>query len=298
LLLETCVKILLAVDDSEASLQACRLVAGYAGDRSTHEVMLVNVQPLPVHLSAQPGVPPSVLDSALREDGRRQLERAQGLLQAAGWHADSTVLLGPAAGLLVETALESRADVLVLGAGRQGMLRGYALGSVALRVAPAAHCPVVLVKPRATLPLALGIRLRMAVPVDGSQQATEAVRRLARCAHLLGELHVDLLHFGPGLSLAGAILPPHDDVLLNWSGRDSDAVIAEPAAILSAAGITHDVHLLHGNPAAGIVAFAREHRADLIAMGSRGMGAVHHLVLGSVALTTAQLSDVPVAIMR
>ena len=172
-------KILVAVDDSEASLQACRLVAGYAGDRSALEIMLVNVQPLPVHLSPETGVPPSVLDTALRTEGRGQLDRAQGLLQAAGWHADGNVCLGPVAATLTEAALERSADVLVMGAGRQGMLRGYALGSVALRVAPAAHCPVVLVKPGAVLPLALGTRLRVTVPVDGSQQAIEAVRRLA-----------------------------------------------------------------------------------------------------------------------
>ena len=44
--------ILLAVDDSEAAQHACRLLAGYAGDRSALRVTLLNVQRPPLRLSA------------------------------------------------------------------------------------------------------------------------------------------------------------------------------------------------------------------------------------------------------
>ena len=111
-------------------------------------------------------------------------------------------------------------------------------------------------------------------------------------------MHVDLVHFHAGLPLAAVILPPHDDVLQEWSGLESDAALRQPAQTLSEAGISHAVHRLTGAADVEIAVFARQHSANLIAMGTRGSGAMHHLFLGSVALRTAQVSEVPVALMR
>jgi nucleotide-binding universal stress UspA family protein len=63
-------------------------------------------------------------------------------------------------------------------------------------------------------------------------------------------------------------------------------------------GIAGPVPGRAGAPDTGIAAFAAEHRADLVAMATRGTGAMHHLLLGSTALRTAHVSDVPVALLR
>lgn len=64
------------------------------------------------------------------------------------------------------------------------------------------------------------------------------------------------------------------------------------------AGIGHEVHILAGEPAEGIAQFAQEHSADFVAMSTRGLGALHHAFLGSVALKVAHLSSIPVAFLR
>ena len=290
--------ILVAIDDSEAALHACRLLAAHAGERAGHEATLVNVQRLPLRLAPQPGLHQSVVEEALRDEGERLLQQARQILAAAGWSAQVLVRLGPPADTLLECLQQRAIDLLVMGSGRQGPLRGYAVGSVALRVAAAAPCPVVLVRAGAKLPAELGRRLRVTAPVDGSAESERAIRRLVACAGVLGELHVDLLHFRPGLTLAGAVLPPHDDVLRQWSGGDGDAVLAQPAQLLARHGISFQVHALAGDADTGIATFAGEHQADLIAMATRGTGAMHHLLLGSTALRTAHVSGVPVALMR
>lgn len=290
--------ILLAVDDSEASLHACRLVAGYAGDRSKIRITLLNVQRPPLRLSAEFGVDQAALEAAMREQGERELEQGRVLLVASGHHPERMIKIGPPADTILDVARQCRNCVLVMGTGRHGPLGGYAMGSVALRVAPAAECPVVLVGPGVQLPPELGIRVRVAAPVDGSPAAVQAVRRLVNCAGLLGRMQVDLVHYRPGLSLAAAILPPHDDVLQEWGGRQSDAALGVPAQMLADAGISHDVHRLVGEPKADIALFARRQGAELIAMGTHGTGAMHHLLLGSAALKTALVSHVPVAFMR
>lgn len=290
--------ILLAFDGSEAALHACRLVAAFANAQGASQVTLLNVQRPPLLLSPQGGVSYTVLEDALREEGGRLLQQAMDVLAAGGCTAQAISRVGPPAAIILEAARERGADVLVLGNGRTGILGGYALGSVALRVAPAAHCPTVLVGARVRLPGAPGRALRVAVPVDGSVESLQAVQRLVRCAGLLGRLQVDLLHFQPGITLAASILPPHDDVLREWSGRESDAALTQAMQLLGDAGIAHEVHRLTGDPASGIAAFSRTRGCELIAMGTRGLGAMHHLLMGSVALQTVRASDVPVALLR
>lgn len=290
--------ILVAIDDSEAALHACRLLAAHAGDRSGHQLTLINVQRLPLRLAPLPGLHQAVVEEALRGEGERLVQGAQQLLAAGGWQAHTVVRLGPPADTLLECIQQRAIDLLVMGSGRQGPVRGYAVGSVALRVAAAAPCPVLLVRAGAKLPAQLGRRLRVTAPVDGSAESERAIRRLVACAGVLGELHVDLVHFRPGLTLAGAMLPPHDDVLREWSGNEADAVLAEPAQLLARHGISCQVHALAGEADTGIAAFAGERQADLIAMATRGTGAMHHLLLGSTALRTAHMSDVPVALLR
>jgi len=290
--------ILLAVDDSEASLHACRLVAAFAGDRSTIRVTLLNVQRPPLRLAPGSGLDHAALEAAAREQGEREIGPGRALLEASGHRPEPMVRIGPPADTILDVAQRWENCVLVMGSGRHGPLGGYAMGSVALRVAPAAHCTVVLVRPGVQLPPELGIRLRVVAPVDGSPESVQTVRRLVDCSGWLGRVHVDLVHFGPGLTLAAAILPPHDDVLKEWGGRQSDAALGAAEKMLAAACISHDVHRLVGEPKADIAVFARKQGADLIAMGTRGSGAMHHLLLGSVALKTALVSDVPVAFMR
>lgn len=291
-------KLLIAVDGSEAALRACEIVAGYAGDRSRIEVTLLNVQRPPVRAWVEPGVEQAVLDKALRDEGLHKLERGLGVLRNAGLAGRGLVALGAPAETLLQWVRDNSTDLLVMGSGRHGMLGGYAMGSVALRVAPAAQCPVLLVPPNARFAAKPATRMRVTAPVDGSDASARAIHRLAGWAPLLGALHVDLVHFSTGLTLAGAVLPPHDDVMAQWRGDESRAALQTPSEVLSAAGIPCSLHSLTGEAGTGIVGFARETSADLIAMGTRGMGAMHHFVLGSVALTVAQRSDVPVALLR
>lgn len=295
---KTDVQLLLACDDSEAALRACRLVAAYKGARSRLAVTLLNVQRPPLRVSAEPGVEQAVLEAALRKEGLHQLEPGLSVLRAAGLDPCTLVSVGPSADRILRAARDQRADLLVMGGGRRGMLGGYAIGSVALRVAPAAPCPVLLVMPHARIPVELGARLRVVAPVDGSDVSERAIRHLIACAPALGTVHVDIVHFHPGLTLAAAVMPPHDDVLAEWSGRTSDEALRASCDLLSTAGISYEAHRVIGDAGPGIARFANERSADLIAMGTRGGGAVHHLVLGSVALETAQLSDVPLALLR
>jgi nucleotide-binding universal stress UspA family protein len=59
-----------------------------------------------------------------------------------------------------------------------------------------------------------------------------------------------------------------------------------------------DYEVVEGDPVDAILAFARSRNADLIVVGSRGLGAMKGLVLGSVSNAILHQSDRPVLVAK
>ena len=67
---------------------------------------------------------------------------------------------------------------------------------------------------------------------------------------------------------------------------------------LERAGIRHECHIRTGALAETIVELAGEHRCTRIVMGTRGLGAVSGLVLGSVTYGVVHLAAMPVTLVK
>jgi nucleotide-binding universal stress UspA family protein len=75
------------------------------------------------------------------------------------------------------------------------------------------------------------------------------------------------------------------------------AQLARASAALAAACIEFQPHVEIGEPAPVIATFAGTYHCEMIIMGSRGLGAVAGLCLGSVAPKVVHLSPVPVLLV-
>jgi nucleotide-binding universal stress UspA family protein len=64
------------------------------------------------------------------------------------------------------------------------------------------------------------------------------------------------------------------------------------------AGVAITCEVRDGDPAAGIVAAAGDHHADLIAIGHRGHGKLAQMVVGSVARRVIETAPCPVLVVR
>ena len=285
------------VDGSPSSQQALRLLAGYRGARAALAPFLVNVQKLPLSLWPQPRPDPAAIEVALSDAGRAILEQAQAELAGAGWRAQAEVRIGVPAQAVLDEAAAWQAGLIVMGTRGMGALAALSLGSVATRVLHGAKVPVMLVKADARLPAAFGREQRALLAVDGSGHARGAARWLADQPPWLGATAIDLVYAQEPLPLLAALLPPHGDVLAQWSGKLSEAATREARAALAAAGIEPRLHAVAGEPAPAIARLAEELRVDFIVMGTRGLGAVHHAFVGSTALKTVHLSPVPVVLV-
>jgi nucleotide-binding universal stress UspA family protein len=290
--------LLLAFDGSPSSERALELVSSYRGPAGALRVAVVNAQERPALVGPDMPIDMCQVEDALQAAGREIISRATERLRTAGLPVDGTVRLAHPAEAIAAEADARSATLLVLGTRGHGALQGFAFGSVAMRVAHSSRSPIWLVRPECALPEAFGRSLRVLLAVDGSAPSVRAARRLAAWRGWLGELDVQIAFVQQPLSFLGTVLPPHDDVIGEWSTRAAETAAKTARQIFSKAGIAHHLHITVGDTAEEIAHLAAHTGAELVALGTRGLGAAHHALIGSVALKSAAKAGVPVMLVR
>jgi nucleotide-binding universal stress UspA family protein len=290
--------IVVAVDGSPPGDRAVELLAGYAGEPSQADALAINVQTRPLAIWPEASIDVRSIEDALMATGREIANRAAARLRAAGLNAESVVRLGFPAEAIGREAQSRGAALVVVGTRGHGAVRGFALGSVAMRVAHAGPVPVCLVRPEAKLPAELGRRLRVMLPLDGSDTALRAARFLASARGWMGELDVQIVYVQQPLTVLEAVLPPHNDVMKQWSTEAGEAAARPARELLAKEGIRNHLHLTVGDPAEEIPHLASETGCELVVMGTRGRGAGHHALIGSVALKVVAHAAMPVIVVK
>ena len=137
--------------------------------------------------------------------------------------------------------------------------------------------------------------LRILVPVDGSENALRAVHFLIRKAALFRsplEIHLlNVRHPFPGTVrgvYAEAQKEHHDEGL---------RLLAQARKALDDAGVPYQFHIIVGDAPRVIAQFVTDHGIDQVVMGTRGLGTVAGLLLGSVTTKVLHLTPVPVLLV-
>lgn len=138
-------KILLAIDGSEASLRAVQgLIEHVQWFRGHPEIHLLHVHaPVPVGLALK-HVSKETLDRHYRDEGEAVLAPALGLLQEAGLTATCHIHVGHPAEVIVHQAQQLGCGLICMGSHGRGAVATAVLGSVAAKVLHLAHIPVML----------------------------------------------------------------------------------------------------------------------------------------------------------
>jgi nucleotide-binding universal stress UspA family protein len=290
--------VLLAVDGSPSSERALELLSGYRGEATNLAITALNVQTLPMEVWPEATLDAGVVEKTLLETGEELAGAAAQRLSKAGLRTQKAVRLGlPADGILREAEVR-RAALVVMGTRGHGAMHGFALGSVAMRVAHGGDVPVCLVQPESKLPAQLGRKLRVLLALDGSEPALRAARLLAAWRGWLGELDVQIAYVQQPLTLLATILPAHRDVIEQWSTRAGEEATQAARDLFAREGIRHHLHLSVGDPSVEIAHLADEAGCELVVAGTRGRGAAHHALVGSVALKTVARSALPVLLVK
>ncbi|MFC7331177.1 universal stress protein [Marinactinospora rubrisoli] len=244
----------------------------------------------------QPMLPRPTLETVGRADALLSdaLERVRGLAPGVSVRTQVSTLSAPEALL----AACRRAERVVLGSRGLGAVRSVLLGSVGVRVAAQAECPVVVV------PAPLGYPGRgwrqVVVGVDGTERSAPALAFALREARRQGaELLAVYAWESPGwddpLTVPAAGYAFDHDAFVVRS-HERIARMIDEADEGGAAGLTTRIDVPQDQPAHALLE-AGAH-ADLIVVGSRGRGGVRGLLLGSVGQTVLHHARVPIAVVR
>lgn len=137
------------------------------------------------------------------------------------------------------------------------------------------------------------------IAVDGSPASDEAVDVGLDLAGAEGAA-VTFVHVAPTVQLAvGSYLTVSVPVPVEeLSAADEDAVLVRAAACAAEQGVEAKVVEQYGVPAEAIAAVADTVAADVIVIGSRGLGALGRAVLGSTSRKLLSQTGRPVLVVR
>lgn len=141
--------------------------------------------------------------------------------------------------------------------------------------------------------------LKLLVATDGSDNANRVIDHVIKQAGRYREpVEVHLLNVQPALAGVNVKLFISREDLNAHYHDEGIAALKSAREKLDAAGIMYAFHISVGHPAEVIVQYAEDKQCEQIVMGSRGMGTVSNLVLGSVATKTIHLAKVPVLLVK
>ncbi len=142
---------------------------------------------------------------------------------------------------------------------------------------------------------------RILVPVDGSEGAKKALQMAIGLQKICdGELVILTVYRHHSLLEASMhIVRPEEPEAMDDMMKDYAKQIAEHAKDMVREGGSNKVRAFvkTGQPARTIVQFAKDRKADLIVLGSRGLGDKEGYLLGSVSHKVTSLADCPVLVV-
>lgn len=142
--------------------------------------------------------------------------------------------------------------------------------------------------------------LKLLLAVDGSDCSGRAVDHfIERMNWFKGGLEIHLLNVQNPIPYGNRVssVVGHEK-LQEYHQEEGLAALKQARAKLDKAGVKYHHHIGVGEPAEIIAQYAKEKGCDEIVMGTRGLGTVQGMLLGSVATKVIHLASVPVMLVK
>lgn len=283
--------ILIGVDGSEAAATACRFVASRPWPVGTTVGLVAAHEPA----HDLTGLAPA---ANVGDDGEVQalsivLDERAAILRRAGLQVVSRVGTGPPTDALMREASDEHVDLIVVGSRRLGPLASAILGSVSAHLVDHAACPVLVVRsPGAS---------RMLLATDGSDSCRNIPVQLGAWGAAFRDLPVEVLSVAARLTLLQPLGPLGErptEAPVDPDFEFHERVAQEVADEMMDLGWHTAAVAAAGDPEHEILAAARAWRADLIVTGSRGLGTIRRLLIGSLSHDLLMHSQSSLLVMR
>ena len=138
---------------------------------------------------------------------------------------------------------------------------------------------------------------RILVPIDGSDESMRALGYGLHLARLIGEAEIHLLNVQPPISGSVSTFVGSETVS-RFHQEESDNALAAARKRLETEALPVHTAMRIGSAGTAIAEYAQEAGCDEIVMGTRGLGRIGSLVLGSVATQVVHLAELPVTLIK
>ena len=139
------------------------------------------------------------------------------------------------------------------------------------------------------------------IPTDGSSLAMTAVKQGLDFAKAIGAEVTALTVFEPFhlLTLETDMLTDTPEIYHRHAKAEAKATLAKVEALAKARGVAcHPIEVESDHPYEAIIATAKKHKCDLIAMASHGRKGIQSVLLGSETQKVLTHSSLPVLVYR
>lgn len=284
-------KILLATDGADDARLAADVAADLA-ERSGAELHLVHAWSIPPSAAypyelAVPDLPQILSENAqeiLAEEGRR-------IADAGGKVTQQHLLQGRPAEMVVDLSRSIGADLIVVGSRGHGVVGRLILGSVADGIVRGAHCPILVA--RGGSDSTAWPPTRLVVGTDGSPEAGQAAE-LALTIARLTHASVLLVRVLPALPVSAEVDRNVRDVMI---GRLDEMLKRQAETLRSRYDVRLETLATFGSPAQVLLELAGTDAETLLVVGSRGLGRIARLRLGSVSNGVLHAAHGPVLVV-
>lgn len=279
--------IVVGVDGSEHARTALAWARVLAHSAPSPHFHLVHAVPVITGAELSPMHYARVVESVMAE-GESVLAAAADQLKGS----DVRVYLrqGAAAVQILSVAREVGAGLITVGSRGLGRASRFFLGSVSNEVVHGAQAPVLVVRgqePRQVRKVLVG--------VDGSVHSQRALQFAARWAPEAEIVGLNVVHVSPEARTAIESLDVPLEASVLHTGRETVAAAVRASGV----GLKRvQVLTAVGAPVEQLVAHCRSQAADLLVVGSRGLGFLGEFLLGSVSEGCLRLASCPVVVIR
>src|SRR5688500_10982228 len=130
---------------------------------------------------------------------------------------------------------------------------------------------------------------RLLVPLDGSPASDRALKHVAAMVKQGADSEIHLLHVQPPLVPQDVPTIAKPGLAPRLAAEDVDHAFSTARRELEKAGLRYTAYTSSGDAAQEIAFHADVHGCDGIVMGTRGLGPVKNLLIGSVATKVLHL---------
>ena len=294
-------KILVCSDGSEDALYAVRAAATLAKQFGSNVVLLDAFNPAILESNGMGigsmAVPAQAIEQIAQTQHDMVTRAALPIFEAAGVTCQMIQERDHPVSAIVGVARRECAGLIVIGSRGLSGVKSFMLGSVSGGVVQHAPCSTLIMRGQGR-PQGADWFKRVLLAADaseGADRATEAAVALA--AHFHSTLTVLNVYQPPGLlgEVANAYAEFYPE---EQEKRVMQAVETRMKAASEQSGIPCTLRQEKGHPAETILRVAEEGKADLIVIGSRGVGGFAALLLGSVSQNVATHAHCPVLVVR